>query len=147
MSAEQIAAAIGFFILVSGALWGIWWRIEGRVKEAKSEVAGRASTAQATATMAREGLIAYCTHVAETYVWKQGHREATEQIMKRLTLSKRGTMARISALIECGKPNRRSLAAPPSLSPRFRKVAGLFCLWCLPSAHSCGATPVATMPL
>lgn len=76
-----IGGAISFFILVSGALWGIWWRIEGRVKEARTEVSAQASAAQATASMAREELSAYRTHVAETYVSKAGHREATEQIM------------------------------------------------------------------
>ena len=113
MSAEQIAAAIVFFLTVSGALWAIWWRIDGRVKEAKTEVAGQASAAQATATMAREELMAYRTHVAETYVSKQGHREATEQIMEAINAVKTsvdGTNQRIDRMWEAQpqKPRRTS---------------------------------------
>jgi hypothetical protein len=84
---------------------------EGRLKEAKSEVAGQASTAQATATMAREELMAYRTHVAETYVSKQGHREATEQIMEAINAVKTsvdGTNQRIDRMWETQpqKPRR-----------------------------------------
>src|SRR5690606_20858122 len=34
MGPAEIAGAVVFFITVSGTLWGIWWRIEGRVEKA-----------------------------------------------------------------------------------------------------------------
>ena len=70
MSAEQIASAIAFFLLVSGAMWGIWWRIEGKVKESYNR-----------ADAALDKLNEHKLHVAETYVSKQGLREAVEPIM------------------------------------------------------------------
>jgi len=79
---NELMAAIGFFILVSGTLWGIWWRIESKVDTARKDSAVAASSAQATANMAREELAAYKTHVAETFVSKSGHRESTEQILE-----------------------------------------------------------------
>lgn len=81
MSAEQIAGAIVFFLTVSGVLWGIWWRIEGRVEKAKSDAIGTAAAAAAKAELALLQLAEHRLHVAETYVSKAGHREATEQIM------------------------------------------------------------------
>lgn len=79
---NELMAFVGFFILVSGTLWGIWWRIESKVDTAKKDNAVAASAAQATANMAREELAAYKTHVAETFVSKSGHRESTEQILE-----------------------------------------------------------------
>lgn len=52
--------------MVSGALWGIWWRIEGRVEEAKDSAVGTATAAQALDAMARDELAAHRLHVAET---------------------------------------------------------------------------------
>jgi len=79
---SELMAFVGFFILVSATLWGIWWRIESKVDAAKKDSAVAASAAQATANMAREELAAYKTHVAETFVSKSGHRESTEQILE-----------------------------------------------------------------
>lgn len=70
MTVNEIMADIGFFILVSGALWGVWWRVEGKVKVA----ADRADNAH-------DRLADHKLHVAETYVSKQGLREAVEPIM------------------------------------------------------------------
>lgn len=78
----ELMAAIGFFILVSGTLWTIWTRIENKVDAAKKDSAVATSSAQATASLAREELAAYKTHVAETFVSKSGHRESTEQILE-----------------------------------------------------------------
>lgn len=73
--------------IVAGA-FAVWWRIESRVEKAKQaayykadQVNLRAEAAAALATTAREELARYQTHVAEHYVSKQGHREATDQIM------------------------------------------------------------------
>ena len=32
---SEIMAVVGFFVMLSGTLWGIWWRIEGKVEKAK----------------------------------------------------------------------------------------------------------------
>ena len=80
----QLVGGIGFFILVSGALWGIWWRIEGRVDKAKTEASGMAAAANALATLTRQELADHKLHTAETYVTKAGMSEQTAQIMKAL---------------------------------------------------------------
>lgn len=79
---NELMAAIGFFILVSGTLWGIWWRIESKVDAAKKDNAVAASAAQATANMAREELAAYKAEVAQSYITKSGHQDATRQILE-----------------------------------------------------------------
>jgi hypothetical protein len=78
----QLVGGIGFFILVSGTLWGIWWRIEGRVDKAKTEVSTVASAAAAQAALARQELADHKLHTAETYVTKAGMQEQTAQIMR-----------------------------------------------------------------
>ena len=85
MTAElwaQLVGGIGFFILVSGTLWGIWWRIEGRVEKAKTEASGMASAANALAALTRQELADHKLHTAETYVTKAGMQEQTAQIMR-----------------------------------------------------------------
>ena len=85
MTAElwaQLVGGIGFFILVSCTLWGIWWRIEGKVEKAKTEVSTVASAAAAQAALARQELAEHRLHVAEVYVSKQGLREARDEIME-----------------------------------------------------------------
>lgn len=79
---NELMAFVGFFILVSGTLWTIWTRIENKVDAARRDSALTASSAQATASMAREELSSFRVHVAETYVSKSGHRESTEQILE-----------------------------------------------------------------
>ncbi len=82
MSQTELFALVGFFILVSGTLWGIWWRIESKVDAAKKDSSVLSSAAQASASLAREELSSFRVHVAETYVSKSGHRESTEQILE-----------------------------------------------------------------
>lgn len=111
MTVEQFAWGLGLFITVSGALWAIWWRIEGRVKEAKTEATLKAESAAALATTARQELADHKLHVAETYVSKAGHRESTEQIMAALNNVKTavdGTNQRIDRLFEASPKRTRS---------------------------------------
>lgn len=85
MTAElwaQLVGGIGFFILVSGTLWGIWWRIEGKVDKAKAEAATVASSASALAALARQELAEHRLHCAEVFATKQGMQEQTGQIMR-----------------------------------------------------------------
>ncbi len=111
MSGQEIAGAVIFFLTVSAALWGIWWRIDGRVKEAKNEATLKAEAAAALATTARQELSDHKLHVAETYVSKAGHRESTEQIMAALNNVKTavdGTNQRIDRLFENSPKRTRS---------------------------------------
>jgi len=71
MSGPEIMAVVGFFVAVSGALWGVWWRVEGRISAAKDR-----------ADKVAEDLAAHRLHIAETYVTKAGLQEQTTQIMR-----------------------------------------------------------------
>ncbi|WLR98646.1 hypothetical protein [Shinella sumterensis] len=85
MTAElwaQLASGVGFFVMLSGTLWGIWWRIEGKVDKAKTEAASVAAAANALAALTRQELAEHKLHTAETYVTKAGMQEQTAQIMR-----------------------------------------------------------------
>jgi hypothetical protein len=75
-------AVIGFFVMLMGAISGVWWRIEGRVDRAKDEAVRKAADAAREAASVRADLAAHRLHVAEQYVSKQGLRETTDQIME-----------------------------------------------------------------
>jgi len=59
-----------FLIAVFGAIAGIWWRVEARIDGAKTKAEQVASE-----------FASYRTHVAETYITKQGLREQIDQVM------------------------------------------------------------------
>lgn len=61
---------VGLFVAVFGAIAGLWWRVEARIDSAKAK-----------AQLVADDFARYQTHVAETYITKQGLRETTEQIM------------------------------------------------------------------
>ncbi|NKJ03155.1 hypothetical protein [Rhizobium sp. SG741] len=61
---------VGFFIMVAGSGWGIWWKIDAKVEKVKTET-----------TVLREDLAEHKLHTAEKYITKEGLRETTEQIM------------------------------------------------------------------
>jgi predicted nucleic acid-binding Zn-ribbon protein len=71
VTGAEIMAVVGFFVMLSGAGWGVWWRIEGRVRSAEDK-AGKV----------RDDLAAHKLHVAETYTTKAGMLEQTAAIMK-----------------------------------------------------------------
>ncbi|WP_313666296.1 hypothetical protein [Shinella sp.] len=82
MSGPEIMAVVGFFVMLSGTLWGVWWRIEGKVEKAKTEAAAVAASANALASLTRQELAEHKLHTAETYVTKAGMQEQTSQIMR-----------------------------------------------------------------
>ncbi|CAI2934999.1 conserved protein of unknown function [Aminobacter niigataensis] len=92
---------VGFVLLIVGALFGAFWRIWGLIREAS----GKGEQAQTD-------LAAHKLHVAETYVSKQGHREATDQVMEAIGAVKtavEGTNLRIDRMWEShGKPTPRA---------------------------------------
>ncbi len=61
---------ITFFIVVFGAIAGVWWRVEAKIEAAKAKAEEAASS-----------LEKYKTYVAESYVSKQGLREVRDEIM------------------------------------------------------------------
>ena len=73
---------------IVAAAFAIWWRIESRADRAKKaayfkvdQAEKKIAAAHATASLAREELAEYKTHVAETFVTKKGLREQTDQIL------------------------------------------------------------------
>ncbi len=82
MTGSEIMAVVGFFVMLFGALSGIWWRIEGRVEKAKVEASTIAATANALASLTRQELAEHKLHTAETYVTKQGLSEQTQSLLR-----------------------------------------------------------------
>lgn len=82
MTGAELMAVIGFFIMLMGAISGVWWRIEGRVDRAKAEAVQKATEAALEAASVRADLAAHKLHTAEVYVTKAGMQEQTGQIMR-----------------------------------------------------------------
>jgi hypothetical protein len=66
---------------VVGAAFAIWWRIQGRIDQVRSDAEKEANAAHAAGTLALTQLAEYKTHVAETYITKAGMKETTDQIL------------------------------------------------------------------
>ncbi|MBB5664727.1 hypothetical protein GGE68_002924 [Rhizobium leguminosarum] len=71
MTGPEIMAVVGFFIMLAGAGWRVWARVEAKVKVAEDKADKN------TADLAQHKL-----HTAETYVTKAGMHEQTSAIMK-----------------------------------------------------------------
>lgn len=85
------------------AAFVIWWRIEGRVKEAKADATTKADAAGVKADIVAAQLSEHKLHVAETYISKQGHRESTEQVMGAIAAVRSeisGTNSRLDKLFD-----------------------------------------------
>jgi hypothetical protein len=74
--------AVLFFATISGALWAVWWRIEGKVDRAKEEALRRADAAQSRAETIAMDLAAHRLHSAEVFATKQGMQEQTAQLLR-----------------------------------------------------------------
>ena len=105
MSWEEAGGAILFFLTVSGALWAIWWRIDGRVGAAKDK-----------ADAVDKTLSDYKLHVAEHYATKTGVTEqmitltkAVNDVGERMETRIDGMNQRLDRVIEANhKPTRRT---------------------------------------
>ncbi|WP_109577447.1 hypothetical protein [Aminobacter sp. AP02] len=101
MTGPEIMAVVGFFLTLAYAMWFAWGRVEGKVKIAEDK-----------ADKALGKIADHKLHVAETYVSKQGHREATDQVMEAIGAVKtavEGTNLRIDRMWEShGKPAPRA---------------------------------------
>ncbi len=65
------AELVVFIITVFGAVSGVWWRVESKVKGAEDK-----------ADKAAGDLASYKTHVAETFATKAGLQEQTAQLLR-----------------------------------------------------------------
>ncbi|MDX0897416.1 hypothetical protein GOD90_10465 [Sinorhizobium medicae] len=74
MTGAEIMAVVGFMVMLAGAGWRVWARVEAKVKVAEDK-----------ADRVAADLAAQRLHVAETYITKQGMREATESIMEAIS--------------------------------------------------------------
>ncbi|MGY6251808.1 hypothetical protein ACXIUS_30585 [Bosea thiooxidans] len=81
MSGPELMAVVGFAVTVLGALWGVWWKIDGAIQRAKQDAMQVAVLASTKVDVLADSLAAHKLHVAEVYVSKAGLREQTEQIM------------------------------------------------------------------
>jgi hypothetical protein len=64
MTGAEIMYAVGFFVGVFGAIFGVWKFVDGKIGAVRDE------------------LSAHRLHVAESYVTKAGMQEQTAQIMR-----------------------------------------------------------------
>lgn len=81
MSQPEAFGFVFLILAIIGALAGAWWRVEAKVSDAKKETSRRVDHLSAESKALTAQLAAHKVHVAEHYISKQGHREATEQIL------------------------------------------------------------------
>jgi hypothetical protein len=76
-----LMTVIGFGIMLASTMFGVWWRIEGRIDRAKAEAVQKAIEAAQEAAAVRADLAAHRLHAAETFVTKSGMREIRDEIL------------------------------------------------------------------
>jgi hypothetical protein len=72
---DNLTWFVGVLAVVVAACFGIWWKLDAKIKAVEEEAAEEA------AANAKE-LANHKIHVAETYISKAGHRETTDQILR-----------------------------------------------------------------
>lgn len=113
MTGAELMAVIGFGLAVFGTLFGVWKYLDGKLGAVRAEANAAASSATALASLAREELAAHRLHVAETYITKQGMREATESIMEAISGVKQAVdhmTVRVDRIVE-NQPKARATRA------------------------------------
>lgn len=81
MTGQEIMYVVGFFVMISGALWGVWWRVEGKMDRSKAEALMAATAAQHAADMVAKDLADHRLHVATHYSTKSGMKEIKDEIL------------------------------------------------------------------
>lgn len=110
MTGGEIMAVVSFFVMLFGALSGVWWRVEGKVDKARSEATDKAIAASMKADIVVTQLAELRLYVAENYVSKAGHRETMDQVMEAIGAVRQAVDAlsgRIDRMYD-GKPTTRS---------------------------------------
>lgn len=75
-------ADILFFLAILGAVSGVWWRVEGKIKEAKSEAGAAAGAAAAEAKHVRDLLAEFKVEAAQKYATRDESVAATDRLMQ-----------------------------------------------------------------
>lgn len=70
MNEASWIAYIGPFVALATLVLGIWWKVEGKITDAKGK-----------GEKVADDLAAYKLHVAESYVTKSGMREIKDEIL------------------------------------------------------------------
>lgn len=71
-------AVVGFMVMLAGAGWRVWARVEAKVKVAED----KAEKVQERADKVAADLAAFRVHSAETFATKAGLQESTAQLLR-----------------------------------------------------------------
>jgi hypothetical protein len=95
---------------VSGTLWGIWWRVEGKIDKAEIEASTSTAAANALALLTRQELADHKLHVSEMQATKAAMQEQTSQLLRAIE----GDGNRIDGMNErLDRAFEHTAAAPP----------------------------------
>lgn len=103
-------SAVGFSVMVLGALWAVWWKIDAAIKLAKQEASDSAKVALLRADFVAAQLLEYKTHVAETHASRAVMRESLEPLvesMRVLSGQVQHISDRLDRVIETKPPRAR----------------------------------------
>ncbi|MEY9629895.1 hypothetical protein [Sinorhizobium fredii] len=78
MSGAEIMAVVGFMVMLAGAGWRVWARVEAKVKVAED----RADKVGERADKIAADLAAHRLHVSEHFATKAGLQEQTAQLLR-----------------------------------------------------------------
>lgn len=81
MTGAEIMAAVGFIVLLLGSAFGVWKYVDAKLVSMRDETGKSVQGATALSHLALEKIHEHKLHVAETYLTKQGMREAIEPVM------------------------------------------------------------------
>jgi len=96
MSGAEIMAAVGFFTMLFGTLFGAWKYVESKITAVRSDAQNAVAGASAKAELAIMQLHEHRLHSAETFATKKGMQEQTSQMLRAIE----GVAARIDGLTE-----------------------------------------------
>lgn len=82
MTGAEIMTVVGFFLMVSGVGWGIWWKIDARVEKARAEQQAATGAAVAKADLALLKIHEHELHSAQIFATKAGMQEQTAQLLR-----------------------------------------------------------------
>jgi hypothetical protein len=112
LTGSELMAIVGFFVMLAGTGWGIWWKIDGRIKDGEKATGERLRTAEERADRTSADLASYKLHVAETFATKASQAEQTAQLLRAIEgVGNRidGVHERLDRLYE-NQPARRTTA-------------------------------------
>lgn len=78
MSGAEIMAVVGFMLMLAGAGWRVWARVEAKVKVAED----KAERVQERSDKVAADLASFRVHSAETFATKAGLQESTAQLLR-----------------------------------------------------------------